>query len=124
LSVETGTKRKKRIVSSDVKEDLEQESGQNASAHHNTAPSSAQLTASSSQPNAGSATNDKTASSTGAASIVVTLGIMTPGTAETSSKAINRRTANDCANVSGKVFSCSVPGCKDDITEAWTIEKL
>jgi hypothetical protein len=41
-----------------------------------------------------------------------------------SSKAINRRTANEYANARGKVFSCPVPGCKDDITEAWSIEKF
>jgi hypothetical protein len=40
------------------------------------------------------------------------------------SKAINRRTANDHANASGRVFSCPATGCRETITEAWTVERF
>jgi hypothetical protein len=45
--------------------------------------------------------------------------------ATVSSKAIDRRTANDYASVvGGMIFRCPVPNCKAKITPLWTVKKF
>jgi hypothetical protein len=61
-----------------------------SSTHQNTASSAHHILASSAQPNSGPATHNNTATSTGAASVVLTSGTATPETPVSSSKAINR----------------------------------
>lgn len=56
---------------------------------------------------------------------IITFGSGAPTNSAVSSKAINRRTANDYAGTTGgMVFSCPVAECKESIDEAWTIEKF
>jgi len=59
---------------------------------------------------------------------LVTFGAAPTSTQRTfaaSTKAINRRTANDLAGVpSGKVFACPLANCNASITESWSIQQF
>lgn len=63
-------------------------------------------------------------SSQGTVAPILTFGASTSTTSIVSSKAINRRTANDYAGTTGMVYSRPVPDCQHTITEAHTIERF
>ncbi|KAH0294107.1 hypothetical protein M436DRAFT_81786 [Aureobasidium namibiae CBS 147.97] len=98
LDFETGTKRKRRIDSSDAgsSQEVPAEDEESHSEHE-----SFPLLTSGAAPTP------------------------TQRTLAASTKAINRRTANDLAGVpSGKVFACPVANCNASITESWSIQQF